>query len=32
MYEGEYKNGKLWMGKQYDFDGNIVFDGIFKYE
>jgi len=30
MYEGEYKNGELWMGKQYDFDGNIVFDGIFK--
>jgi len=30
MYEGEYKNGELWMGKQYDFYGNIVFDCIFK--
>ena len=30
MYEGKYINGKLWEGKQYDFDGCIVFDGFFK--
>ena len=32
MYEGEYVNGKLLAGKQYDFDGNIIFDGIFIYK